>query len=137
MTSLPPSPAVTTLSPSPVKRALYVIAGHVLLVVGILGIILPVLPGTPFLLLASGCYLRGSPRLHAWLHGHRLLGPYLRAFQEGQGLPARVKAIAIATLWIGISVTIYMTQHDLIAIFLAVIALGVTIYLLRMPTLRR
>ena len=130
------SESVTTLSPSPMKRLLYVIAGHVLVVIGVLGVILPVLPGTPFLLLASACYLRGSPRLHAWLHRNRFLGPYLRAFQEGRGLPARVKGVAIALMWIGISVTIVMFAGVLLALGLVAIAIGVTIYLLRMPTLR-
>ena len=115
---------------------LYVIAGHVLLVVGILGVVLPVLPGTPFLLLASGCYLKGSPRLHAWLHNHRFLGPYLRAFEEGRGLPKRVKIVAIATLWIGITVSIFLVSHVAVTVGLLAIATGVTIYLLRMPTLR-
>jgi uncharacterized membrane protein YbaN (DUF454 family) len=127
---------VPTLSPSPLKRALYVIAGHLFVVIGVLGVVLPVLPGTPFLLLASACYLRGSPRLHAWLHGHRFLGPHLRAFEEGRGLPARVKAIAIAAMWIGITVTTVMLGHLLLALALVAIATGVTIYLVRMPTLR-
>jgi len=128
---------VTTLANTPLKRLLYVIAGHVLLVIGVLGIVLPILPGTPFLLLASACYLRGSVQLHAWLHNHRFLGPYLRAFQEGRGLPARVKVIAIATLWIGITVSITMFWHVWLAAALVAMATGVTIYLLRMPTLRR
>lgn len=127
---------MTTLSTSPLKRALYIVAGHLLLVAGVLGIVLPVIPGTPFLLLASACYLRGSPRLHAWLHNHRFLGPYLRAFEEGRGLPARVKTIAIATMWIGITITIVMVKHFYVALALVAMAAGVTIYLLRMPTLR-
>ena len=135
MASLHPL-AVPSPSTSPLQRLLYVIAGHVLLVVGILGIVLPVLPGTPFLLLASACYLKGSPRLHAWLHNHRFLGPYLRAFEEGRGLPRRVKVIAIATLWIGISVSIFLVGHIAVTVGLLAIATGVTIYLLRMPTLR-
>ena len=127
---------MTTLASTPLKRALYVIAGTVFVVIGVLGVILPVLPGTPFLILASACYLRGSPRLHRWLHGHRFLGPYLRAFEEGRGLPMRVKVIALATLWIGITVTTVMVAHGIVTVALLAIAIGVTIYLVRMPTLR-
>ena len=127
---------MTTLASTPLKRALYVIAGHVFVVIGVLGIVLPVLPGTPFLLMASACYLKGSKRLHAWLHNHRFLGPYLRAFQEGRGLPRRVKIIALATMWIGMSVTMIMFPHPVILLVLVAIGTGVTIYLLRMPTLR-
>jgi uncharacterized protein len=128
---------VATLATSPLKRLLYVLAGHFFLVLGILGVVLPVMPGTPFIILASACYLRGSPRLYAWLQNHRFLGPYLRAFEEGKGLPARVKAIAIATMWIGITVTIVFFAPVIVAFVLVAIAVGVTIYLLRMPTLRR
>ena len=127
---------MTTLANTPLKRALYVIAGTIFVVIGVLGIVLPILPGTPFLLLASACYLRGSKRLHRWLHEHRFLGPYLRAFEEGKGLPKRVKVIAIATMWIGISVTIVMFMQVWLALALVAIATGVTIYLVRMPTLR-
>ena len=127
---------MTTLASTPLKRTLYCIAGHVLVVIGVLGIVLPVLPGTPFLLMASACYLRGSIRLHTWLHTHRFLGPYLRAFQEGRGLPARVKVIAIATMWIGMSVTMAMFPHPFLIVAFIAIGTGVTIYLLRMPTLR-
>jgi len=136
MTSLPPPVPVTTLAKTPLRRALYVIAGHVFVVIGILGIILPLLPGTPFLLIASACYLRGSIRLHTWLHNHRFLGPYLRAFQEGRGLPRRVKIIALATMWIGITISVSLFFHPWLAVALYACAIGVTIYLLRMPTLR-
>ena len=127
---------MTTLASTPLKRMLYCVAGHVFVVIGVLGIVLPVLPGTPFLLMASACYLRGSIRLHTWLHNHRFLGPYLRAFQEGRGLPARVKIIAIATMWIGMSVTMVMFPHPVLIITFVAIGAGVTFYLLRMPTLR-
>src|SRR3546814_9234666 len=58
-----------------------------------MGLFLPLLPTTPFLLLASACYVRGSERMHRWLLGHRILGPYLIGIQTGRGIPLRAKII--------------------------------------------
>ena len=63
---------------------------------------MPVLPTTPFLLLAAACFVRSSPRLHAWLLAHRRLGPYVAGFVDGTGMPARAKRISLIALWLTI-----------------------------------
>ena len=118
------------------KRPFFVAAGSASLALGIVGIFVPVLPTTPFLLLASACYLRGSERMHRWLLSHPRLGPFIRAFEEGRGIPRRSKAIAIGLLWLSISHAIWMLGTPLAAVALLALATGVTIYLLRLPTLR-
>ena len=65
-------------------KALYFIAGTVCLILGIIGIILPILPTTPFLLLAAGCYARSSERFYNWLLNNRILGSYIRNYREGK-----------------------------------------------------
>lgn len=120
------------------KRILLLVVGTFFLVVGVIGIVLPLLPTTPFLLLAAGCYLRGSTRFYNWLLGTRWLGDYIRNYLEGRGIPLRAKVFSIALLWITIG-TSAAFAIDLLAIrvLLGVIAVGVTWHILRIRTLKR
>jgi uncharacterized membrane protein YbaN (DUF454 family) len=117
-------------------RAAYVVAGSVSLALGIIGIFVPVLPTTPFLLLASACYLRGSERMHRWLLSHGRLGKYIADFEAGRGIPARAKVVAIAMMWISIGFAVELVGHPIAAGAMLLVAAAVTIYLLRLPTLR-
>lgn len=118
------------------KKTLYNIAGTVALLLGIMGIFLPLLPTTPFILLASACYMRGSDRMHHWLMNQRHLGPYLRSYQQGRGVPLRVKIVALATMWTSLTVSIWFVPLPWVRIVLVGIGVSVTFYLLyRLPTL--
>ena len=119
------------------SRAVFVGLGTFFLAVGIVGIFVPLLPTTPFLLLASACYFRGSERLHRWLLGHGRLGAYIRAYEEGRGIPLRGKVLALTMMWSSIGYGLYRFQWPLVQAALLAIAVGVTVYLLRLPTLRR
>lgn len=116
-------------------RSFFVAAGTLSLALGIAGIFLPLLPTTPFLLLASACYLRGSERMHRWLHSHPRLGGYLRAFEEGRGIPLRAKRTAVVLLWVSILVSAWIVNEPAVQVLLLVIATGTTIYIVRLPTL--
>jgi uncharacterized membrane protein YbaN (DUF454 family) len=116
------------------SRAAYAVAGTAFLVLGIVGAFLPLLPTTPFVLLAAACYVRGSPRAYAWLVGHRMFGPTLRAYREGRGIPRRAKASAVAALWASMGITMYALANPAVLAFLALVGTGVTLYLLKLPT---
>jgi len=73
----------------------FLLAGWVALAIGILGLILPLLPGTPFLILAAWCFARGSERAHDWLVNHRLIGRYIRNFRDHQVIPLPAKIAAV------------------------------------------
>jgi uncharacterized membrane protein YbaN (DUF454 family) len=117
------------------KHLLNVI-GVLAVLLGILGIFLPLLPTTPFLLLASACFARGSKPLHNWLLNHGVLGEYLRNFEAGNGIPLKAKIVATAMMWGSLSWS--MTQVDAVALRLVLAAIGtaVTVYLWKfLPTL--
>ena len=104
---------------------------------GFLGIFLPVLPTTPFMLLAAYCYSRSSPRCYQWLLTNRWFGAYVRNYREGRGMPLREKALTIAALWLTIGATaIYALSAWWSRLPLLAIAGAVTIHLLRIKTFR-
>lgn len=117
-------------------RALYTIAGTAALALGVLGIFLPLLPTTPFLLLAAFCYLRGSVRMHGWLMSHRILGPYIRDFQSGRGISLRGKRLALAAAWLSLGLSAWAVPIYWVRWLLLVPAIGFAIYLWRVPTRR-
>jgi uncharacterized protein len=122
-----------------VVRTLLIVAGTISLSLGTLGIFLPILPTTPFLLLASACYLRSSERMHKWLLFNRWFGAYIKNYQEGRGIPLKTKIVAISVMWLAI---LYSTLCVVDEIFIAqlvllIIAAGVSIHLIRLPTFKK
>src|SRR5690554_2230063 len=115
-------------------KALYNIAGTIALILAIAGIFLPLLPTTPFLLLASACYLRGSERLHRWLLTHHMIGPYLANIQSGRGIPMRAKILALVFLWVSLAVSAWLIPIFWVRLLLLVPGIGTSVYLLRMKT---
>ena len=82
-----------------VVKTLFVVLGALSLLLGLVGIFVPLLPTTPFLLLAAALWVRSSPRLYAWLLAHRRLGPYIRNFRENRAIPLRAKILSVTLLW--------------------------------------
>ena len=117
-----------------ILKRLLVVLGSIFLALGVIGIFVPLLPTTPFLLLASACYVRSSERMHQWLLGHGRLGAYLRAFEEGRGIPLRGKVLAMATLWPSIAYAAWIVPWPLAAACLVLVAIAVSAWLWRMPT---
>ncbi|TFG25431.1 MAG: DUF454 domain-containing protein [Promethearchaeota archaeon] len=112
-------------------RGLYFTGGIICLSLGIIGIILPILPTTPFLLLAAGCFSRSSKRFYNWLLNNRILGSYIRNFREGKGMPIKVKIFTISMLWITILLTSFIfIQIIWVRYVLIIIAIAVTIHII-------
>ncbi len=115
-------------------KLLFKIIGTISLGLGLIGIFLPVLPTTPFLLLTAALYARSSDKLYNWLMSHHYLGAYIKDFREHRTLPLRVKIISVSTLWITICLSIYMVDILFVKIMLILIALAVTIHILHYKT---
>ena len=113
-----------------VKQLFFITLGTFFLGIGIIGIIVPVLPTTPFLLLASFFYIRSSKRLYNWLLTNRILGIYIRNYIDGKGTPLKVKLFTIALLWTVIIVTVVFAVEELIfRTILVLVAVGVSVYI--------
>ena len=113
------------------------IAGSFFLGLGIIGIVLPILPTTPFLLLAAFCYSRNSKRYYDWLMSNRYFGKYLSNYREGRGMPVKGKIFSISFLMIAITISALTIANILvIQIILTLVAAGVTIHILTLKTLK-
>ena len=117
-------------------RAALVVCGTVALALGVVGLVLPVLPTTPFLLLAAACYARSSTRLYDWLLANRFLGEYIRDYRERRAIRLRAKVLAITMLWIVIGISIVAVEPVWLRLVLAAIAVAVTAHLLSLATIR-
>jgi uncharacterized membrane protein YbaN (DUF454 family) len=120
------------------KRRLFIIAGTISIGIGVIGIIVPVLPTTPFLLLAAICYMRGSRRLYNALLCNRFIGSYVRNYLEGRGMSLKVKFWTLSLLWIAIGCTATLATNNLIIrILLLAVLIGVTIHILLIRSPRK
>lgn len=102
---------------------------------GVAGIFLPLIPTVPFLLLAVACFARSSDKFHAWLVEHNHLGPLLRDYLNGAGIPLRAKSVAIGMVWLSFPATTFLFARSLwLKALLLTMAAGITLYLLSLPT---
>ena len=119
-------------------RYLLISAGTIFLGFGIIGIFLPILPTTPFLLLAAACYARSSKRFYDWLMNNKWFGTYIKNYREGRGVPLKFKVFTISLLWITILISVFFVINNFwIKIILILIAIGVTIHILTIKTYKK
>ncbi len=115
-----------------------IIAGIFFVGLGIIGIFLPILPTTPFLLLAAACFARSSKRFYNWLLNNRWFGNYIKNYREGKGVPLKVKVLSISLLWIAIIFSAFFWVSILFVKFILIlVAIGVTIHILSIRPRKR
>ena len=120
-----------------IRKAILIFAGTLFVALGVLGMFLPLMPTTVFLLLAAYCYSHSSERFHTWLLNNRWLGAYIRNYKSGRGISVRQKASTLTFLWVSIGFSIWLISAKLwVSLLLAAIALGVTIHILWIKTYR-
>ena len=126
-------------------RTLWFIAGTICVVLGAIGIVLPLLPTTPFLLAAAACYYKSSEKMHRWLLNNKWFGEYIRNYQEGKGLTKKTKITALTVLWVTIGFSTVFVSPRLLPAMLVLplqlvmmaVAIAVSAYLLRLPTFKK
>ena len=107
-----------------IRRALYATLGVFAVALGIIGVFVPGLPTTEFLIAASYLFARSSPRLEAWIEGNRWFGPSLRRFRETRGMPRKNKVLALAWMWTGLGISMYVLAEASIGLQLFVLTMG-------------
>ena len=132
-----PDPSVDEVRPhaSPLIRLLLATCGVLALIVGVIGIFLPVLPTTPFLLLAAACFARASPALYRWLASSPTFGPPLQEWRRHRSIPWRAKLTAIALMSVSIAVSaMFFVRPWWGKLALVAVGLAVGIWLYRRPS---
>lgn len=110
--------------------------GMISLGLGLIGVIVPLVPTTPFLLLAAACFMRSSNRLYSWLISHKWFGSYIKHYQEYRAISRRARVLALVLLWTAIGYTSFgLLTQGWLRLLLLIIAAGVSFYLLRLKTL--
>ena len=116
------------------KRAVLICAGTICVGLGLLGAVLPILPTTPFMLLAAACYARASKRLYQALVDSSTFGPTIRAFREDRSIPTSVKRRAFVIVPVVFAFSIWMVDITLVRVLLVALAAGLLTYLDRLPS---
>ena len=141
MPSTPPIPDSPTngsrLHRSRTVRWLLWLAGSVSLALGLIGVVLPGLPTTPFVLLAAACYAKASPRLHGWLLHHRFLGPMVRDWETHRSLTRRTKTIAQVSMVVMVGLSAWGFRHQPVVLGVLLVAALIGVWVVaRIPTRR-
>ena len=119
-----------------VKKKLLFILGFVSLALGIVGIIVPLLPTTPFLLLSAYCFNHSSEKFHNYILNNKIFVQYIRDYNEKKGITLKNKITAISLLILSIGFSMYKLNHLHIRIMLVVVFIGVSFHILKLKTLR-
>nr|MBL8455457.1 YbaN family protein [Zoogloeaceae bacterium] len=133
--SEPPAPVRVPADKRHLRRILTAAAGVVALALGLIGIVVPGLPTTPFILLAAACFSRASPRLHRWLLAHRQLGPLVRDWEHHRSLPLTVKWVSSAMMAAAVGLSAWqLSERPLLQAVVLMAALVGVVVIWRIPT---
>ncbi len=118
-------------------KILFIVGGCISLLLGIMGIFLPILPTTPFLLLSATLFVHSSPRLYHWLLNQKYLGTYIRNFKEQRAIPLRAKIISVTMVWITLLYCTWSIDTFLpLRLLFIILAIGISWHILSYKTLK-
>ena len=118
------------------KNVIFTALGIILLVVGAVGVAVPVMPTTPFVIVAAFCFSIGNKKLAAWLERNRIFGPYIENYRAGTGIDLRLKISSIVFVWVGLTISMFIVQTLWVTLLLIAVGIAVTIHLLMIKTKR-
>ena len=136
MTAMEASLTRIAVSRSRLIRWTLTSAGFICVAIAVIGLFVPLLPTTDFLLLSALCFGRSSPAAYRWLTTNRLFGRYLRNYREHRAATLGTKAWSMAALWAGLAITYYLVGNVWVGIVLLAVGVGVSVHLLKLRTLR-
>lgn len=120
----------------PTIKIIYNVLGIISLLIGAIGIILPILPTTPFILLSAACFCKGSNKLHDWLLQSRVFGPIIKDYEEKKGIEKKTKIKAISIMWFAVIITILFFLNTIFHIVMVIsVALIGTLVMLRIKSI--
>lgn len=115
-------------------KFMLILAGTLSVILGVIGIFLPVLPTTPFLLLAAALYSKSSDKFYQWLISNRVFGDFIKNYREGRGVSLKARFISLASLWIVMGSTIiFALESGWLKIVLLAIAIAVSVHIMLIP----
>ena len=118
-------------------KILFIVGGCISLLLGIMGIFLPILPTTPFLLLSATLFVHSSHRLYHWLLNQKYLGTYIRNFKEQRAIPLRAKIISVTMVWITLLYCTWSIDTFLpLRLLFIILAIGISWHILSYKTLK-
>ena len=128
-----------------ISRAFWLILGLICVGLGAIGIVLPLLPTTPLMLAAAGCFCKSSSRMYNWLLNNKWFGDYIKNYREGKGLTAKTKITALSVLWTTILVSVIFFLNRMLPtqlvlplqIVMVLVAVTVSAHILRLPTFKK
>jgi uncharacterized membrane protein YbaN (DUF454 family) len=132
------SPHTVKIKTSKLARISWLIGGSISVSVGLIGIIVPGLPTTVFMLIAAACFYRSSQRFYDWIISHKLFGHHVKNYREGKGMPKRAKVMAFLFMWgfVLFAVAVGIPDHLLWAkIITSLSAVTGTGYIASLPTI--
>ncbi|RZO95400.1 MAG: DUF454 domain-containing protein [Gammaproteobacteria bacterium] len=91
---------------------MWIFLGLLFVGLGAIGVVVPGLPTTPFLILAAACFIRSSQKLYDWLIQNKTFGPYLKDYREGKGIPKKAKILAVSMIIIFVSYSVFFAIEN-------------------------
>jgi uncharacterized membrane protein YbaN (DUF454 family) len=111
------------------KRIIMLFIGLIAISVGAIGIFLPILPTTPFVLLSAGCFSASSPKLSSMIMRSKYFGSYIENYNHKTGVPRKIKYRGILFLWIGLIISMFLVKATAVIFILCVVGIGVTTHI--------
>lgn len=118
-----------------VKKITLLLLGFIFLGMGMIGIILPLVPTTPFLIVASLCFVRGSSKMNTWLLSHPIVGNYLRNYLDEKAIKKEHRIKTLLFLWSTLLISAFLIDITVMKIFLVIIGATVSLHLMRLKTI--
>ena len=123
------------------SRIFWFILGFTIMVIGLIGIIVPVLPTTPLMILAAACFAKSSQRFYDWIINNKLFGHHVKNYREGKGIPKKIKPVILVTLWSFVLFAVFFAIPDsaplISKVSTLILALIGAIFILRIPNLQK